>query len=122
LNIVFNANGTMQSAIIPAGATFKIASSLGNITNGTFASDSSISIGSNGSISLYDMVQKNSALASYYNQYFNLLAAGDNIAVTAVVFPRMYVIAPDLGLSSGSVTISGTTLNGSSLTGHFKLN
>lgn len=122
LNIVFNADGTIQSATIPAGATFKIASSLGNITNGTFEADSSISIGSNGSISLYDLVQNNSALAGYYSQYFNLLAVGDNIAVTAVVSPRMYVIAPDLGLSSGSVTISDTTLNGSALTGHFKLN
>lgn len=56
------------------------------------------------------------------HQYFNLLAVGDNIAVTAVVSPRMYVITPDLGLSSGSVTISDTTLNGSALTGHFKLN
>ena len=122
LNIVFNVDGTIQSATIPAGATFKIASSLGNITNGAFEADSSISIGSNGSISLYDLVQNNSALAGYYSQYFNLLAVGDNIAVTAVVSPRMYVIAPDLGLSSGSVTISGTTLNGSALTGHFKLN
>jgi hypothetical protein len=68
------------------------------------------------------MVQNNSALASSYNQYFNLLAAGDNITVTAVVSPRMYMITPNLGLNSSSVTIGGTTLNGSALTGHFKLN
>ena len=122
LNIIFNTNGTIQSATIPAGATFKIASSLKGITNGTFEANSSISIGSNGSISLYNMVQNNSALANSYNQYFNLLAAGDNITVTAVVSPRMYMITPNLGLSSSSVTIGGTTLNGSALTGHFKLN
>ena len=122
LNIIFNTNGTIQSATIPTGATFKIASSLKGITNGTFQANSSISIGSNGSISLYNMVQNNSALASSYNQYFNLLAAGDNITVTAVVSPRMYMITPNLGLNSSSITIGGTTLNGSALTGHFKLN
>jgi len=122
LNIVFNEDGLIQSATIPAGATFKIASSLGSITNGTFEAASDISIASNGSISLYDMVQQNSTLANYYNQYFNLLRAEDKITVTAVVAPRMYVIDPKLGLNSGSVTVGDTSLNGFALTGHFKLN
>jgi len=122
LNIVFNEDGLIQSATIPAGATFKIASSLGSITNGTFEAASDISIASNGSISLYDMVQQNSTLASYYDQYFNLLRAEDKITVTAVVAPRMYVIDPKLGLNSGSVTVGDTSLNGFALTGHFKLN
>ena len=122
LNIVFNADGSIQSATIPAGATFKIASSLGSITNGTFEAASDISIASNGSISLYDMVQQNSTLANYYDQYFNLLRAEDKITVTAVVAPRMYVIDPKLGLNSGSVTVGDTSLNGFALTGHFKLN
>lgn len=122
LNIVFNADGSIQSATIPAGATFKIASSLGSITNGTFEAASDISIASNGSISLYDMVQQNSTLANYYSQYFNLLRAEDKITVTAVVVPRMYVIDPELGLNSGSVTVADTSLNGFALTGHFKLN
>lgn len=122
LNIVFNTDGSIQSATIPAGATFKIASSLGSITNGTFEAASDISIASNGSISLYDMVQQNSTLANYYNQYFNLLRAEDKITVTTVVAPRMYVIDPELGLNSGSVTIANTSLNGFALTGHFKLN
>ena len=122
LNIVFNADGSIQSATIPAGATFKIASSLGSITNGTFEAASDISIASNGSISLYDMVQQNSTLANYYDQYFNLLRAEDKITVTAVVAPRMYVIDPELGLNSGSVTVADTSLNGFALTGHFKLN
>lgn len=122
LNIVFNEDGLIQSATIPAGATFKIASSLGSITNGTFEAASDISIASNGSISLYDMVQQNSTLANYYNQYFNLLRAEDKITVTAVVAPRMYVIDPELGLNSGSVTVADTSLNGFALTGHFKLN
>ncbi len=122
LNIVFNEDGLIQSATIPAGATFKIASSLGSITNGTFEAASDISIASNGSISLYDMVQQNSTLANYYDQYFNLLRAEDKITVTAVVAPRMYVIDPKLGLNSGSVTVGDTSLNGFALTGHFKLN
>lgn len=122
LNIVFNEDGLIQSATIPAGATFKIASSLGSITNGTFEAASDISIASNGSISLYDMVQQNSTLANYYDQYFNLLRAEDKITVTAVVAPRMYVIDPELGLNSGSVTVGDTSLNGFALTGHFKLN
>lgn len=122
LNIVFNTDGSIQSATIPAGATFKIASSLGSITNGTFEADSDISIASNGSISLYDMVQQHSTLANYYNQYFNLLRAEDKITVTTVVAPRMYVIDPELGLNSGSVTVDNTSLNGFALTGHFKLN
>ncbi|WP_435337481.1 hypothetical protein [Acinetobacter sp. LH3_13] len=122
LNIVFNTDGSIQSATIPAGATFKIASSLGSITNGTFEAASDISIASNGSISLYDMVQQNSTLATYYNQYFNLLRAEDKITVTTVVAPRMYVIDPELGLNSGSVTVANTSLNGFALTGHFKLN
>ncbi|MGV2950371.1 hypothetical protein [Acinetobacter sp. AGC35] len=122
LNIVFNEDGLIQSATIPAGATFKIASSLGSITNGTFEAASDISIASNGSISLYDMVQQNSTLANYYDQYFNLLRAEDKITVTAVVAPRMYVIDPKLGLNSGSVTVADTSLNGFALTGHFKLN
>ncbi|UNW07097.1 hypothetical protein MOV98_01610 [Acinetobacter variabilis] len=122
LNIVFNEDGLIQSATIPAGATFKIASSLGSITNGTFEAASDISIASNGSISLYDMVQQNSTLASYYDQYFNLLRAEDKITVTAVVAPRMYVIDPKLGLNSGSVTVGDTSLNGFALTGHFKFN
>ncbi|MFV5466875.1 hypothetical protein [Acinetobacter towneri] len=122
LNIVFNIDGSIQSATIPAGATFKIASSLGSITKGTFEVASDISIASNGSISLYDMVQQNSTLATYYNQYFNLLRAEDKITVTTVVAPRMYVIDPELGLNSGSVTVDNTSLNGFALTGHFKLN
>ncbi|MEN3979302.1 hypothetical protein [Acinetobacter sp. CWB-B33] len=119
----FNANGSIKSATIPAGTKINIITTFNGVNNTSFTLNKPVDITSaNGTVSLQNLIDSNTTLEDFYNQYVDKLKANDTVQVSAFVLPITYVIDANLGLATGAVDFGGDNYLASTLTAYFKLN
>ena len=123
IQVTFKTDGTILSAKIPSNTKVNIASSLKDVTQLEFTTQTEIPINvSNGSIPLSSIVSSSDALKTYYTQYIGKLAVNDLVEASAYVLPITYTVDPALELQNGTISIDSAQFQGSTLTAHFKLN
>lgn len=123
INLTFNTDGSIKKATIPAGTKVNIITSLSGVTNTSFTLNNPVDVTTpNGEVSLQNLIDSNSKLEDYYNQYVGKLKTNDTVQVSAFVLPITYVIDANLGLATGTVDFGGQNFIGSNLTAYFKLN
>ena len=123
IQVTFKTDGTILSAKIPSNTKVNIASSLKDVTQLEFTTQTEIPINvSNGSIPLSSIVSSSDTLKTYYNLYIGKLAVNDLVQASAYVLPITYTVDPALELQNGTISIDSTQFQGSTLTAHFKLN
>ncbi len=119
----FNTDGSIKKATLPVGTKVNIVTSLSGVTNTSFTLTSPVDITSaNGQVSLQNLIDSNTTLKGYYNQYIGKLKVNDTVQVSSFVLPMAYVIDANLGLTTGAVTFGGDNYLASTLTAYFKLN
>lgn len=123
IQVTFKTDGTILSAKIPSNTKVNIASSLKDVTQLEFTTQTEIPINvSNGSIPLSSIVSSSDTLKTYYNQYIGKLAVNDLVQASAYVLPITYTVDPALELQNDTINVNGIQFQGSSLVAHFKLN
>ena len=123
IQVTFKTDGTILSAKIPSNTKVNIASSLKDVTQLEFTTQTEIPINvSNGSIPLSSIVSSSDTLKTYYNLYIGKLAVNDLVQASAYVLPITYTVDPALGLQNDTINVNGIQFQGSSLVAHFKLN
>ncbi|KAB0654144.1 hypothetical protein F7P73_04540 [Acinetobacter bohemicus] len=123
IQVTFKTDGTILSAKIPSNTKVNIASTLKDVTQLEFITQTDIVINvSNGSIPLASVVSSSPTLQKYYNLYIDKLAVNDLVQASAYVLPITYTVDPDLGLQNDTINVNGIQFQGSSLVAHFKLN
>ena len=123
IQVTFKTDGTILSAKIPSNTKVNIASTLKDVTQLEFITQTDIVINvSNGSIPLASIVSSSETLQKYYNLYIGKLAVNDLVQASAYVLPITYTVDPALGLQNDTITVNGIQFQGSSLVAHFKLN
>lgn len=123
IQVTFKTDGTILSAKIPSNTKVNIASSLKDVTQLEFTTQTEIPINvSNGSIPLSSIVSSSDTLKTYYNQYIGKLAVNDLVQASAYVLPTTYTVDPALELQNDTINVNGIQFQGSSLVAHFKLN
>lgn len=119
----FNTDGSIKKATLPVGTKVNIVTSLSGVTNTSFTLTSPVDITSaNGQVSLQNLIDSNTTLKGYYNQYSGKLKVNDTVQVSSFVLPMAYVIDANLGLTTGAVNFGGDNYLASTLTAYFKLN
>jgi len=123
IQVTFKQDGTILSAKIPSNTKVNIASTLKDVTQLEFITQTDIVINvSNGSIPLASVVSSSPTLQKYYNLYIDKLAVNDLVQASAYVLPITYTVDPALGLQNDTINVNGIQFQGSSLVAHFKLN
>lgn len=123
IQVTFKTDGTILSAKIPSNTKVNIASTLKDVTQLEFITQTDIVINvSNGSIPLASVVSSSPTLQKYYNLYIDKLAVNDLVQASAYVLPITYTVDPALGLQNDTINVNGIQFQGSSLVAHFKLN
>ncbi|MND57127.1 hypothetical protein D3C80_482490 [compost metagenome] len=123
IQVTFKTDGTILSAKIPSNTKVNIASTLKEVTQLEFITQTDIVINvSNGSIPLASIVSSSETLQKYYNLYIGKLAVNDLVQASAYVLPITYTVDPALGLQNDTINVNGIQFQGSSLVAHFKLN
>ena len=123
IQVTFKTDGTILSAKIPSNTKVNIASTLKDVTQLEFITQTDIVINvSNGSIPLASVVSSSPTLQKYYNLYIDKLAVNDLVQASAYVLPITYTVDPALGLQNDTINVNGIQFQGSTLTAHFKLN
>ena len=123
IQVTFKTDGTILSAKIPSNTKVNIASTLKEVTQLEFITQTDIVINvSNGSIPLASIVSSSPTLQKYYNLYIDKLAVNDLVQASAYVLPITYTVDPALGLQNDTINVNGIQFQGSSLVAHFKLN
>ena len=123
IQVTFKTDGTILSAKIPSNTKVNIASTLKEVTQLEFITQTDIVINvSNGSIPLASVVSSSPTLQKYYNLYIDKLAVNDLVEASAYVLPITYTVDPALGLQNDTINVNGIQFQGSSLVAHFKLN
>ena len=123
IQVTFKTDGTILSAKIPSNTKVNIASTLKEVTQLEFITQTDIVINvSNGSIPLASVVSSSPTLQKYYNLYIGKLAVNDLVQASAYVLPITYTVDPALGLQNDTINVNGIQFQGSSLVAHFKLN
>lgn len=64
----------------------------------------------NSQVSLQNLIDSNTTLKGYYNQYIGKLKVNDTVQVSSFVLPMAYVIDANLGLTTGAVNFGETTI------------
>lgn len=119
----FNTDGSIKKATLPVGTKVNIVTSLSGVTSTSFTLTNPVDITSvNGQVSLQNLIDSNTTLKGYYNQYIGKLKVNDTVQVSAFVLPITYVIDANLGLTTGAVNFGGDNYLASTLTAYFKMN